>query len=48
MKTGDSKWQTLKVTDNIVEARAWRDQWRKSSNCADIMIYDRLKREVTA
>lgn len=49
-KTGDEAglWRILKITDSLKEARDWRDQWRKSSSCADITIFDRLKRSVTS
>ena len=40
LKTGDPQWQTLKATDDLVLAREWRDTWRKSSTCEDIVIFD--------
>jgi hypothetical protein len=50
LKTGDApgQWRTLKFTDSLKEAQDWRDQWRKSSSCADIMIFDRLKGSVVS
>ena len=50
LKTGDAAgaWRTLTNTDDLTEARDWRDQWKKSSTCVDIMIFDTLKREVVS
>lgn len=47
LKRGDEAgaWRILTSTDKLPEARAWRDQWKKSSTCAEVMIFDRLKSE---
>lgn len=48
LKSGDPEWRNLKLTDDLKEARSWRDQWRKSSNCIDALIFDKLKGTVVS